>query len=299
MRIRLSLAKALHQKKLIATAEFDILEQSFYANDANDADDVDDDQGDSSDNQQTNRKRRRDQSGVRNGLKMAFSRFPIDKGNPCSMRHMKTVLNDYFTKLSVSEAASNDQLPSPNDVAEWALLSFCGLVAANGMDEPKNTESEEYSMESQMVTLLTLENAKSQRFTNAVKSRIRQMLEPPMVDELSNLNILCLVRFFSYLDENIVNMLFTHGLNMCFQCGCGSGFSSFPKLIAAYASIISRRNQSFSSMSFQKDVNSLISALDHKDEEAKQMVKFTSAIFDLSTYLMMEGDRKKKCKIYS
>jgi hypothetical protein len=27
---RLSLAKALHQKKLIASAEFDLLEQSFY-----------------------------------------------------------------------------------------------------------------------------------------------------------------------------------------------------------------------------------------------------------------------------
>ena len=67
---------------------------------------------------------------------MVFSRLPLDKGNQCSMRHMKAVLHDYINELNALQDKTNDDLiPTPEEVAEWALLSFCGIVAANGLDE--------------------------------------------------------------------------------------------------------------------------------------------------------------------
>lgn len=218
---------------------------------------------------------------------MVFSRLPLDKGNQCSMRHMKAVLHDYINELNALQDKTNDDLiPTPEEVAEWALLSFCGIVAANGLDEPLNTDSQEYSMESQIIALLTSETSHNKKIAIAMKRRVQVMLEPPTVDKLSNLNILCLARFISYLDGSVVELLSAHAMSKNFQRGCGSGFSSIPKLLAAYFSIVLKRNTGFSLPSFVSNTKQLLARPDHTATEAKRISKLASAIFDLAEDLI-------------
>ncbi len=233
------------------------------------------------------RKRRRDQRDISNELKMVFSRLPLDVGKHCSMRHMKTVLNDYINIINTAQdEIETVTLPKPEDVAEWALLSFCGTVVANGLDEPHNSDSPEYVMESQMVALFTSENAHNQVFARAVKGRVKAMLEHPIIDKLSNLNMLCLARFISYMDGTVVELLFTHAIIKNSDYGCGSGYSSIPKLMAAYFSIVMRRNAGFSLTSFQSKMKDHLMRPNHSETESKRIMELASAIFCLAQNLV-------------
>lgn len=279
---RLSLARALHKKNLIATAEFEILEQVIHLNK------IDETHASNG----TSRKRGRDQMNIGHELKMAFSRLPLDLGNQCSLRHLRSTVNDYCALISASQRDSGDSgvseydLPTLDQVSEWALLSFCGVVVSNGIDEPSK-ESHAFQMESQMVVILTHENAKCKYFAAEVKKRIQRMLEPTMIDKLSNLNLLCLARFFSHLDASVVHLLFAFSIGACIEGGHGVGFSSLPKLLCAYMSIMSRRETDFSCSMFQNEVQRLLQDYDLATKK-ERATRFLKIVFESAEFILTE-----------
>lgn len=215
---------------------------------------------------------------------MAFSRLPSDisVGNICSMRHLKSVLNEYNNQLN-SKSKTGALLPTVEEVAEWALLSFCGVVVSNGLDEPRNKDSQQYSFESQLVILLTSENAQNDKVVSAVKKRIQQMLEPPTVDKLSNLNILCLARFLSYLEVPVTELLFAHAMIKNLSGLHRTGFTSLPKLLAAYLSIVMKRILTYSLHLLQSNVKKLTSQFAPRTEDINdRFYKLISVVFDLT-----------------
>jgi hypothetical protein len=283
---RLSLARALHKKNLIATAEFEILEQVIHLNKID---------GTHASNG-TSRKRGRNQVNIAHELKMAFSRLPLDLGNQCSLRHLRSTVNDYCALLiSESQRDSGDSgvleecdLPTLDQVSEWALLSFCGVVVSNGIDEPSK-ESLAFQMESQMVVILTHENAKNKDFATAVKKRIQRMLEPTVIDKLSNLNLLCLARFFSHLDASVAHLLFVHSIGACIEGSHGVGFSSIPKLLSAYMSIMSRRDTDFSCAMFQNEVQRLLQGYDLATKK-ERATRFLNIVFESAEFILTEKE---------
>ena len=197
------------------------------------------------------------------------------------MRHLKRVLNDYCNELNRTKDIREEGsiVISPDELAEWALLSFCGVVVANGLDEPISASSEEYSLELQMVTLLTSEDSVNKIFINAMKRRIQIMLEPPYVDKLTNLNTLCLARFISYLEVAVVELLFSQVMVKNFHYGCGSGFSSIPKILAACFSIMLKRNVNMSLPSFLSNIKGLVARPSLTTDERKRYTDLAGAMF--------------------
>jgi hypothetical protein len=259
--IRLSLAQIMHDKQLISTAEYDALEQQVVYHTNHDGDD-EKQQGKGP----KEKKRKRDVVGIAHLLKIALSRLPMDRFcwkknvNVNGLDHLRSILEDYCVAYNRDVAIdgtvvgnSNENLvPLPDQVAEWALLSFCGLVIANGLENDLLT-NQHITMESQMVALMANETSKTSVFVQAVKRRVEFMLEPPIVNELSDLNVLCLARFFSYLDVGVTDRLFANGISACFGLGIDSGRSSvggciggntclslqhLSKLMASYVSIM-------------------------------------------------------------
>mmetsp|Transcript_8854 Transcript_8854/g.13395 ORF Transcript_8854/g.13395 Transcript_8854/m.13395 type:complete len:452 (-) Transcript_8854:292-1647(-) len=286
---RLSLARALHKNNLIATAEFEILEQAVHLNKI----------GGTHASNGTSRKRGRDQMNIGHELKMAFSRLPLDLGNQSSLRHLRSTVNDYCALTSEPQRDSGDSgvseendLPTLDQVSEWALLSFCGVVVSNGIDEPSK-ESHAFQMESQMVVILTHENAKNKDFTAEVKKRIQRMLEPALIDKLSNLNLLCLARFFSHLDASVAHLLFVHSISACVEGGHGVGLSSLPKLLCSYMSIISRRDTDFSCSKLQHEVQRLLQDYDLATKK-ERATRFLKILFESAEFIFTEKDNSEE-----
>lgn len=280
---RLSLARELHDKNLIATAEFELLEQVIHSNEFIGTD--------SSDGASRKRKR----VDIVLELKMVFSRIPLDEGNQCSMRHLQATVNDYCHLIREYQSANGDcnecgDLPSRDQVSEWALMSFCGAVVSNGIDEPIGKESLSYQMESQMVVILTHESVTNKDLVKQVKKKIQRLLEPTTIDKLSNLNLLCLARFFSYLDMSVAWLLFGHSICACIQGGHGSGLSSLPKLLATYTTIMSRRDDTdFSFSMLQNEVQRLVFRQGHEHEEIgknARAIRFLKIVFESTQYLL-------------
>mmetsp|Transcript_9867 Transcript_9867/g.14834 ORF Transcript_9867/g.14834 Transcript_9867/m.14834 type:complete len:556 (+) Transcript_9867:34-1701(+) len=345
--IRFLLAKELHEKGLLATAEIDILEQSLQSCDI-------DKNAATSKSVSTKRKRRKLQRNdsastdrndddssyeeihtgimsnteVCHALKISFSRLPLDtkirSKTSAAFRLLKSTLQEYYERRAKMNSDTDDTLPSMEDVAEWALISFCSVVISNGVDESRNVESIEYLSEAQLVGILTSNPPSSKEremiqmknsFTStntgsststlvpAIHKRVRAMLEPPLVDELSNLNVLCLVRLFSYVDEQTTREYIVSSLEACHRHGCGSGLAILPKIIASYVSIVSRRKEKHESAtfhaSFERGIRDAVVAKQeggnssNESQGSSNASSLANIILGSSLYLINEANNRK------
>jgi hypothetical protein len=261
--LRLSLAKVMYDKQLLSTVEYDLLEQQvvYHQNYHN----KDNNKGRNETRLQT------DARGITHELKITFSRLPMIPQDHDSIHgigtQLRTILEEYCHQYTSSnpmnttrtDPRGGENLPLPDQVAEWALLSFCGLVFANGIDAPKS-QSRPWSMESQMVGLMTNEMSSSSFnisiFVQAVKRMVESLLVPPILYELSDWNLLCLARFLSYLDVNVTDGLLAHGISACFVgAGVGRLNLQLPKLIASYVSIMVNHRKRIQEQNREQDKN--------------------------------------------
>jgi len=108
--------------------------------------------------------------------------------------------------------------------------------------------SDQYQRESKMVATFHQQQQQQQsqpssdsKFSNAMIERIKELMEPFALEQASNLNYLCLVRYLSYLPVSDVENIFRYSIDKSFDSGCSVGLSSLPKLLASYVSAASHK----------------------------------------------------------
>ena len=289
---RFMLAQELHKCQFLSTAELEMLENSIHEYKITKIGKQDESTSISS------RKRSRYQLGIGYELKMTFSRLPLDKGSKCSLEHYRSTLNSYYEHL-VEKKENNDDVVPPELAAQWAIQSFFGIVVSNGIDEPSSRDCASYRMENQIVHLLSNENPKfegSKLFIQAVKKKFLQLTSPPCIDELSNLNIVCIARFLSYLDSQIAILIFAKSIIECYHVGRGIvGLANLPKLLVTFSSILSNRESGiFSYPNFENELKLCIS----KETKCKEQIdsegctKFVDIIFQSTQMILCNRDGK-------
>jgi hypothetical protein len=152
-----------------------------------------------------------------NRVKLALTRLPLDAATPVSARraikHARAVLveyNQWWEELAVNNGSreAGDVL-LPEQVADWALTAFTGIVVANGMDHAcekarvnEHHSEASFSMEATMVSSLLWDG--DGVVCRAVKLRILSLLSPEAIDTLTSLHILSLSRLFSHISVDEV-----------------------------------------------------------------------------------------------
>lgn len=289
---RFMLAQELHKCQFLSTAELEMLENSIHEYEITKIGKQEERPSFSS------RKRSRYQLGIGYELKMTFSRLPLDKGSKCSLEHYRSTLNSYYEYL-VERKENNEDVVPPEMAAEWAIQSFFGIVVGNGIDEPSSRDCASYRMENQIVHLLSNENPKlegSELFIQAVKKKFLQLMSPPCIDELNNLNIVCVARFLSYLDSQIAILIFAKSIIECYQVGRGIvGLANLPKLLATFASILSNRESGMFSYANLESELKLCIAKETKSKEqvdSEGCTKFVDIIFQSTQMILCNRDGK-------
>ena len=191
-------------------------------------------------------------------------------------------------------------LPSPLQVADWALTSFSGLVMFNGIDHPTNENSECFVSESKFVSLLFdgAEHTKPiSQIISGMDDRMKQIMNTPAINLASNQNLLCLARLLSYLPKQKAENYVASSVHASFKSGGAAGLTSLPKLLACYCSIRLSRNVSpnyvqclektIAAMTEQKyTFNQEQNALNREDKAVIKLRRFTRLLFQNSNYLL-------------
>jgi len=115
-------------------------------------------------------------------------------------------------------------------------------------------------------------------------------MSPPCIDELNNLNILCIARFLSYLDSQIAILIFAKSITECYQVGRGIvGLANLPKLLVTFSSILSNRESGiFSYPNLENELKGCISKETNNKEQidSEGRTKFVDIIFQ-STQMIL------------
>jgi hypothetical protein len=242
--IRLKLARELYIQNMISTPEIRLLEQAI-------------------DELKSGRpkcnKRPRDEYSIYEQLKMALTSLPLDivsldKSNSDnakitnSVHHLKEVIHDYCQY----SPAPGDDYPPPELVAEWSLQAFSSIIISSGISDITQTEAEVHLYQ----IFFDDEESKILKISSAIRNRIQEILHPDSVDDLSDLNILCLSRFLSLMNADEVASIIRRCLILCSSDRCVSvGFTTIPKLLASYISIV---HHNLGKLSFQETFQSLV-----------------------------------------
>lgn len=294
---RLKLVKELRYQDLISTAEVRLLEETFHEFDSNNSSSIC--------HAGTNfldggRKRAREEYTIHEKMKMAFSTLPLDIVNldrslnenttmNMSFQYIQETLSDYCQSSYVLE---DDGYPSPELVAEWALLAFSSMILSQGFETIQTPPSEILFFN------ILFDDSKygSSKVSSAVKKYIERTFNPDCVDILSDINILCLARFLSLMDVNEVASLLSRVLIVCCSDGhISTGFTTLPKLLATYISILYQRN---GNSSFPSTFQSLVESK-HLETgmcdmmEDKRIAAYTKIVFQSCDYILEFGDLSK------
>ena len=121
-------------------------------------------------------------------------------------------------------------------------------------------------------------------------------MSPPCIDELTNLNIVCIARFLSYLDSQIAILIFAKSIMECYQVGRGIvGLANLPKLLATFASILSNRESGmFSYPNLESELKLCIAKETKSKEqvESEGCTKFVDIIFQSTQMIICSRDGK-------
>lgn len=278
--IRLKLARELYIQNMISTAEIRLLEQAI--------DEL------KSGTTKCN-KRPRDEYSIYEQLKMALASLPLDivsldksKNENAritnSLHHLKEVMRDYCQY----SPAPGDDYPPPELVAEWSLQAFSSIIISSEISDITQTEAEKLFYQ----IFFDDEQSKVLKLSSAIRNRIEEILHPDSVDDLSDLNILCLSRFLSLMNADEVASIIRRCLILCSSDRCVSvGFTTVPKLLASYISIV---HHNLGKVSFRDTFQSLVETQVESELEAinlKSFNAFCKIVFQSCDFIMQCGDQ--------
>lgn len=290
---RLSLARALYKKGILAGAEMNELEEACQRL-----------QCCEKGNDRSTRKRKRDNESdmtLYDQLRITFSRMPIDLASSTTantaLRHMKIMIDDYcqlsddMHKKEIN-TRNDTHIPSIDQVIDWALVSFNAVVLSNGF-ENLNKDSFQYQVESKMVTVLQSSCEKNggttAKFGTEMSKKIRELVEPETLDQATSLNHLCLVRYLSYLPIVTVEEIFLSTIVKSFESRCDLVLSVLPKIFASYVSILSHQRELQLDL-FEKN---LCDQLRGRNQEEKDLFDL---LFRTTRYLLKNHSLDQKIK---
>jgi len=217
-------------------------------------------------------------SSLRSRLRMALSRLPSEASH-CrdvsgssrakkGLRYADSVLKEWRDgHRSHQSSGGNDDgampfLPSADDVADWALTAFAGVVLANGIDyqrcrggddsDPGATAISSYcDVEKELARMMLAPISSEGRPEGvrgsdggrgglglAIDARMMELMSPALVDDLSGIHSLTLARWFSYIPADVVEGYFASSISLCArECGI-VGLMPLSKIAASYLGLV-------------------------------------------------------------
>ena len=268
-----------------------------------------------------NRKRQRDDDHnqlFKTILINTFTRMPIDLASSttskATFKHFQQTLDEYnkmlFSKKNKDqngELHEHNMIPPPSQIADWALVSFSAIVLHNASsnnsigkqqlgiqqrDDDDYYHTEQYQNESNFVKIVMNPdkgNGISCVVADAIHTRLTELLGSLLLD-VSKINMLCLARFLSHLNTDIVMDLFTQSIQRLLssswsKCCDVDGMNALAKLFATFVSIVHHQNRGKSCLSLDSFESALRKKLGN-DQNPKQS-KFLDLLFTTTKYLTL------------
>jgi hypothetical protein len=278
--IRMKLVRELYMQDMISTPEIRLLEQAL---------------NEVRSSKQNSKKRPREEYSINEQLKMTLTSLPLDIASletsahenariTNSLNHLENVLNDY---CQYSPAHGEDYPPSEL-VAEWVLQAFSSIIISNGINNTTQTEAEVHFSK----IFLEDEQSKRLKISSAIRNRIQELLHSDSVDELTDLNILCLSRFLALMNVEEVVSIIRKCLISCSTDRCTSvGFTTVPKILASYIMIVHHNHEK---PSFRYNFQSLVEtnlASEVDTISFKRSNAFLKNVFQSCNYILDFGDQ--------
>ena len=278
----------------------------------------------------SNRKRRRDDDDDHNHqlfkttLKSTFTRLPIDLASSttskATLKHFQQTLDEYNKMLISGKNNSNNQKkelhqhdmmnPPPSQIADWALVSFSAIVLSNtttttthkniiGKQQQQQHDddyyhTEQYQNESNFVKIVMNPNKGNDGVSclvaDAIHSRLKEIFESLLL-EVSNINMLCLGRFLSHLNIDMVMDLFAQSIKRLLSSSLSNycdvdGMNALAKLFATFVSIVHHQDRGKSCLSlldsFESDLKDKLG-----NEQNSNQSKFLDLLFTTIKYLLL------------
>mmetsp|Transcript_12874 Transcript_12874/g.27273 ORF Transcript_12874/g.27273 Transcript_12874/m.27273 type:complete len:550 (+) Transcript_12874:45-1694(+) len=266
-RHRLRLARALHGRGLLSLAEVDGLASAIKRQERED-NRFGNHMGNSNDHSEGG-------SGISDltaRLRLALSRLPSDASDngvgtstdraKRGLRYAKGVLAEWRERSIIptstrsddkSDSTGKTDCPSPEEVADWSLTAFTGIVLTNGIDgHCRNRQGVQFTtddsdVESSFASFLLdrgtdpdsgVPAGKQLNLGLAIDEKIRAFLSPDHIDDLTEIHLLSLSRLLSHAPYRIVEDYLAESITLCSQQRGGVGMKQLPKLIASYLSLV-------------------------------------------------------------
>jgi len=267
-RHRLRLARALHGRGLLSLAEVDGLASAIERQEKREDNRFGDDMGNGNDHSEGG-------SGISDltaRLRLALSRLPSDASDngvgtstdraKRGLRYAKSVLAEWRERSIIptstrsddkSDSTGKTDCPSPEEVADWSLTAFTGIVLTNGIDgHSRNRQGVQFTtddsdVESSFASFLLdrgtdpdsgVPAGKQLNLGLAIDEKIRAFLSPDHIDDLTEIHLLSLSRLLSHAPYRIVEDYLAESITLCSQQRGGVGMKQLPKLIASYLSLV-------------------------------------------------------------
>jgi len=264
-RHRLRLARALHGRGLLSLAEVDGLASAIKRQERED-NRFGNHMGNSNDHSEGGS----DISDLTARLRLALSRLPSDASGDGvgtstdrakrGLRYAKSVLAEWRERSIIltrsddkSDSTGKTDCPSPEEVADWSLTAFTGIVLTNGIDgHCRNRQGVQFTtddsdVESSFASVLLdrgtepdngVPTGKQGNLGLAIDEKIRAFLSPDHIDDLTEIHLLSLSRLLSHAPSRIVEDYLAESITLCSQQRGGVGMKQLPKLIASYLSLV-------------------------------------------------------------